>query len=653
MPGIRRTNSRGAPLDEEAEVLRAYIRDNVDPFMESFIRIPDKRGVIVPFRYQYGQRLIAKRQAEAERAGRPFRVYILKSRQVGLTTWMVNRNFTKCLANNYRRCVTVAHLEDRAKEILGKIKITYNKLPANLQFELAQDSKYEFGFADFGSKMFVVSGATLKSMELARGDTVQDVHASELTRWGDPEKGLIELQHVCHKLEGSNIGIETTGKNYGSYPHNLWNASKKGQTMYDAIFLNWKDDPETDLGSERCRKWMLFNYGEEYFEIAGIRPNDPRLQVWTDYERDKRMQEVWEYEPQLIERGKLYNLTPGNIWWSYQCLRDTCNGNWDLFLEDYPCSEDEAWQTRGHLYFSPYVLNALSHQIENVPHVIFEIKMEHLESGFKSFAQLNENPKIDTDDDEIPHLIVWAPPMDGRHYVIAGDSSAGNVGSDPSSIFVIDMITGEMMCEFHGVIKPHQTGILMDSLGRIYNIAMSAPEVNNQCGMSTLQQIQRLFYPKVYQERKLDNIKERLSNKAGWYTGPVTRPMALALLSRVLEAAAANPGMAGAIRSKGFLNECRTFIDNPNTGKPEAMGSCHDDRVITLAIAWMVAQIETKGWKDDILGMLRPTELTENNSGLILAKNMTVDEALAQVKQQLRVGEYSYGQQGQFWGNQG
>lgn len=607
MPGVRRTNSKAAPLTEAAELMRAYIRENIDAFIETQIKVVDERAKLVPFKYRYGQRLVADIQKDAEKAGRPLRAYILKSRQIGITTQTVNRNFVKCLTNDNRRCVTVAHLETRAQDILNKVKGTYNRLPEMLRFELAQDSKVELGFADFGSKMFIVSGATIKSIELARGDTVQDVHASEITRWADVEHALFELQQVCHMVEGTSILIETTGRAFGSYAHQLWDASKKGKTPYVAKFLAWQDDPDCNLDDG-----------------------------WTDYERDRRMMEVWEYEPALIERAKLFNLKPGCIWWSYLILRDNCLGNWEMFLEDYPCSEDEAWRSRGQLYFSSNSLTAINHNAQDIPSLIFEIGMSELEDGFKSFADLRENPKLDIDDDDKPHLIVWARRREGRRYVIGGDSSAGNVGSDPSSIFVIDMITGEMMCEFHGCVKPHQTGRLMDSIGRLYNIAKAAPEINNQCGLSTLQELQRLFYPEIYIDRKLDDVKQKLTNKAGWYTSNVSRNMMLSLMSRVVEGAGDGaPSLSGAIRSKGWLKEARTFIQNANTGKPEAQTGCHDDRIIALAICWMVAQIETKGWKEDIISVLRPTQLTEADSGLILAKNMTVDEVLQQINNQM------------------
>jgi hypothetical protein len=608
MPGVRRTQSKPAALSEAAELVRSVARNHIDTFIQQNFRVTDFAGKEVDFKYKWGQRQVAKILQEMERARIPVRVYVLKSRQIGLTTMTANRNFVKIWANNNRRAVTIAHLDKRASEILGKLKFAYSKLPAFLRFELSQDSKHELGFADFNSKMYIASAATIKSIELARGDTIQDIHASELTRWADPEHGLFELQQVCHAVDGTSIVIETTGKQYGSYAHQLWRDSKAGKTRYRAKFLPWQEDPECDLDGGK----------------------------WTDEERDRYMKEVWEYEPQLLERAKVFNLSPGHTYWAYLQLRYECLGNFEKFLEDYPCTDEEAWRSKGQLYFDGHHITKLMQRVADINYVGFNVSLNSLEEGFSSFGELQQSSKIDIDSDD-PHILVWRLPQAGRRYVVSGDSSSGTEGGDPSSSFVIDMYTGEMMAEFHGLVKPHQHARMMASLGTIYFNALAAPEVNSM-GLATLQDLLRI-YPYIFLWRLFDDVEQKVSKRLGWYTSPKSRGLMLALLARVVEEAANdNPMMMGAIRSPGLVNEMRTFLDDPI--KPQAQKGTHDDRIMALAIAWYVAQLETRGAKDDILSVLRPTELHETAAGLVLANNMTVEDALAAVKKQLRMQEY-------------
>jgi hypothetical protein len=613
MPGVRRTKTKPALLSEAAQLLRQVAREYVDEFIQTQFKVVDPAGNVVNFKYKHGQNIVAAIFRQQEDAGEPVRDYILKSRQIGLTTMTANRNFVKTWANDNRRAITVAHLDLRAQEILGKIKFAYSKLPPQVRFELSQDSKAALEFADFNSKMFICSAATIKSIELARGDTVQDVHASELTRWADPEHGMFELQQVCHMLAGTSIVIETTGKRYGSWAHKFWQLTKAGKTPYRPIFLKWQDDPECDLDRG----------------------------TWTDEMRDRFMREVWEYCPDLIERGQIFNLKPGCIYWAYLKLRDQCNGNWESFIEDYPCSDEEAWRSKGDLYFGANNIIKLLHRVQEIPYVGYKLTLENLENGFKSFGELTHVTELDFDSDEA-WICVWKGPMDGRRYVVPSDSSSGT-GSDFSSNYVQDMYTGEQMTEFSGMVQPHQNAIVMESLARIYNCALAAPEVNSM-GMATLQELKRK-YPHIFIWRSLDDNKQRLSNKLGWYTSEKSRNLMLALAKRVVEEVASDNVLTnGVIRSTRLINQMRTFVNDPITGRPEAASGCNDDCVITFAIGWFVSQLETAGAQDDILNILRPIGVQESQGGVLMAKKMDVYDAIDFVRQQLRIEEYgNYG----------
>lgn len=577
------------------------------------MRVVDERARAVPFKYRHGQREVARIQAEADRTGKPLRLYVLKSRQIGITTQTANRNFVKILANDNRRAVTVAHTDKRASEILQKLKFAYANLPEILRFELAQDSREAIGFADFNSKMFICSAATIKAIESARGDTVQDVHASELTRYADPEYALFELQQVCHKVEGTSIVIETTGKRYGSYGHSLWRASKQGKTIYTAKFLPWQEDPDCDLDKGK----------------------------WTDLERDRRMKEVWEYEPQLLQRAKELALKPGHTFWGYLQLKDQCNGNFARFLEDYPCTEDEAWQSKGELFFGSNAVGALERKVAQIKCASFDVQLAQLENGFRSFGDLHENPHVDIYDEAMPpHILLWKLPQNGRRYIVSGDSSSGNPDGDASASHVIDMHSGEMMVEFHGAVRPHQHARVMESLCKIYNDAIAVPEVNHM-GMATLQELMRSGV-NVWRWRKLDSASGKLSGLYGWYTAPLSRDLALtAVLRLVDEIAKGNPSTEDSIKSMGLVDEMRTFIENDQTGKPEAAQGFHDDRIMSFAIAFFVATIETRGAAEDIVNILRPQELQDDaTQQLIHTPGLSVEQAVNLVRNKLRMEEY-------------
>jgi hypothetical protein len=358
---------------------------------------------------------------------------------------------------------------------------------------------------------------------------------------------------------------------------------------------------------------------------------------------DQRVQIAFDFEPRLEELQRLYKLTPGNLVYAYGILKHRVAGNWEQFLEDYPCDEEMAWRSKGDLFFGSNNISKLLKMTNEIPYQLFMLDRTLLQTGFTSFNDLlAPQDKFDILDRDAPHIVVWEDPRFNREYIVSGDSGAGTVRGDPSSTFVIDKNTGDMMAEFHGLVQPHQHAAIMKSLGKIYNTALLAPEANS-IGMSTLNEILR-DYPNVYRWRKLDDVTGRLTKAAGWWTSTKTRTLALGLLARIVEEVAREGSeVTSMIKSRGAVNEMRTFVENPERGAPEAAAGCQDDRIMALAIAYFVAGQETKGLKDDILSLLRPATEDEINALQLQRpyESMPVKDVVELIKKNMRLDEYN------------
>lgn len=222
---------------------------------------------------------------------------------------------------------------------------------------------------------------------------------------------------------------------------------------------------------------------------------------------------------------------------------------------------------------------------------------------FENFTDLEKIDKIDENGSK-PFFKIWDGPRSNSHYLVCSDSAEGLEDGNFSSTFVIDMYTYEMMCEFHGRVRPDEHAYIIASLANIYNAAMAAPEYNTP-GNATLQELKKI-YPNIYRWKHIDDFKPRLSNKLGWQTNSTTRPLMLALAKRLVEDLARgrlfNPGM---IKSTALVDEMRTFVVQEIDGKAEAASGCQDDRVMAWAICCMVASQETYGSTNDILSMYK------------------------------------------------
>jgi hypothetical protein len=67
--------------------------------VQSNVWIVDDGGNEMKLRYRHGQRLLATAIRRQERAGRPVRIFDLKSRQIGTTTQVSTRNLSETMLN--------------------------------------------------------------------------------------------------------------------------------------------------------------------------------------------------------------------------------------------------------------------------------------------------------------------------------------------------------------------------------------------------------------------------------------------------------------------------------------------------------------------------------------------------------------------------
>jgi len=239
---------------------------------------------------------------------------------------------------------------------------------------------------------------------------------------------------------------------------------------------------------------------------------------------------------------------------------------------------------------------------------------------------------------------LWEPPAPGDQYVIGSFSTTGSQNDAPSVSYVINKIDGRMMCSFRGKVKPHQHANIINSLGQIYNLATAAPEVRTPEGMATLGELNRLRYPRLYIWRRFDDAEEKLTNRLGWYTGPMGRELTMTLLARVLQQAAEGflPIHAQLLRDRGLISEMQTFIVDPDSGALGPQPNCYDTRIKAIAIAWFVGDMETRGMGGGLLESLRPCQILVANQTLGIEPGSSVAEMIKRAKNYLTREGYTF-----------
>jgi hypothetical protein len=556
--------------DAKLELVRKLASQRADVFIQDKLKIPlDKSGEVVPFKYNWTQKRAYEIYQEELKSGKPIRLWFLKARRVGLTSVFAADDLIDAWSRNNRRVGIVAHNDDRARRILAMCKFFYKQLPPQYRLPLSKDATAGLKFADHDSELVI---GTCKFPEKVRGDGLHRAHLSEAA-WYQKNFGLVmnEVATTIAPEEGTAIIIETTGRNRGSACHKHWEASAKRETQYRAEFLAWIQDP------------------------TSVRP------FTSDLQKKVIMDEIMNIEPRLDAKNRFFKLTGEQCHWAYWNFIHRCNLDFEYFCREFPYDVEEAWTSEGSSFFGDNEITKMTSAVQGEP-TLYSFKGRFINQMFSKFSELEQVSKIGESDSAL-HIKLWKDPHGKDEYVIGADVSLGEAGSTFSAGYVIHKRTREMVCAYHGRIRPDEHAFVLASLGKIYNTAKLAPEVNpGGGGMSIITDLYRLGYHNIYEWRHRDKIggPER-TNAAGWWTTQATRPTILTELRKMFHDCAHgrfnDPGM---FKDRALLNEMRSFHVDPESNRAEAAEDAYDDRIIGLAIAHRVAADEVMWQPDDI-----------------------------------------------------
>lgn len=164
-------------------------------------------------------------------------------------------------------------------------------------------------------------------------------------------------------------------------------------------------------------------------------------------------------------------------------------------------------------------------------------------------------------------------------YIFGVDTSEGIDGGDYSTVTVWNRMTGEEAAFYKGLIEPDKLAKLLNVWGRKFNNALMVVEVNNH-GLTTLTVLKQLMYPTLYfRMAQFETIGTRYSDRLGWKTTKLTRPLLIDDLSQAVREELLT------IHSKDTLDEMSTFIYDKNNNMVPS-GTAHDDCIFSAAIGY-------------------------------------------------------------------
>jgi hypothetical protein len=619
-------------------------------------RIVDKARQLVPLtatdpQLEFDEALEGQREA-----GLPMRAIILKARQLGFSTWTEAKIAQRVTQLPYQNAVVVAHEVKAAGAIFNMTERMHSHLPTEEELGLGFSIKPPItgrSFSDNGRKHLsfgepskvrreagrgghsTISVDTAQSPESGRSETRNLVHLSEVAKW--PERAtqgtqskMISVLNSVPYLPETLVVLESTANGLNHF-YRRWVSAREGV-----------DDPDT---------------GETYVPIFFAWWRDPSyaMPFSSDTDRARFIETIGTgpYGDDEVALVELYGCSPEQLRWRRMQIRTQHEDNVDLFRQEYPASDEEAFIGSGNPVFPGILVGRAIKAVESAPEPVkgtlreVETVTRKTRGGTIDIpTKVLWVPEGECARDE-PLLSVWEHPRGGEdvdveddldtyrlppaalaalreqreaalrealergpgQYVVAADVAEGEANTFTSGDFhalhVLDHVTKTQVAEYESHMDLHKLPRWIFLVALYYNEAILGVERNGP-GVAVVEPLKNdLRYRRLYKQRKVDQQRShKIREKIGWTTDQVTKPELEVTFGQALQEE------THGLRSVRCARQLNTYVEDER-GRHGAQSGEHDDLLMAAMIARRIAVLmqprrprARRGWlpADDVTG---------------------------------------------------
>jgi len=475
---------------------------------------------------------------------------ILKSRQLGFTTFIDLYILDSILFNTNKEGLVIAHKVDDATTIFDKkIEFAIRNMASDVKgafFKINQKSSKKIQVViDYGPEAGSTSSIAVSVS--GRSGTYHLVHISEFAkmcaaypkRAEEVERGTFPTVPFDGFIFVESTAEGMAGRFYEMFQQNWLTREKITPQLSQVEFLP-----------------HFYNWQYDDMEMKKIYEPIPVTEMlvceidWGSYQIEHKLTDIeitYYYMKWLQFGGKN---SPDAI---------------KSLMQEYPTTQEEAFLSTGQTYFSTAKVAKLLAVVE---------KGTKGEMGYSGKEVIFNEVSSGS-------LEIFKQPEAGVRYIIGGDTAEGLADGDFQVLYVINHKTQKCDAIYRSHVPPDELATEAYKLGKYYNWALVGIEVNKD-GLWVNDALEKLGYLNLYYRKSFDDITQKVTKFFGWKTTSATRPFALAALKAVFFK-----------MEEGFpavmLNEMLTFIRNEK-GKPEAMAKKHDDVIMAGSIGYAILQ---------------------------------------------------------------
>ncbi len=584
--------------EEKQKVIEAFVRvRNKEDFCfwaATYVYIKNKGGgEDVLFRLTRPQRRFVARLEKKRRAGKPIRIVLLKARQWGgSTTSQLYMAWLQLVHKVGLNSLIIAHQGMASDEIKDMFDRMIKSYPTSLLYEMgAQYDENESKFVGVGKSGAIhrvpqrnckIKLGTAERPDSCRGGDYNLVHCSEVGIWkktdGKSPEDIVRSACSGILLEPyTMIVYESTANGTGNFFQREYDAAKRGQSQFEAMFVSWFDIDQYSMPIEDVEAFATNLWLNRNNENANSNREESGRYLWWLWEKGATLEAINWY---IQERSK-YN-------------------DHGQMASEYPSDDVEAFVHSGARVFDRYKVELLRGACK-APKYIGDVYGD-ADTGEDCLKNLRFS------EDRQGLLWVWSlPEIDenvkvANRYLAIVDIGGRSKKADWSVITVIDrmfMMEGgkpAIVAQWYGHIDMDLLAWKSAQIAAFYDNALLVIESNtaetkdrerNVDGDQSayiLNQIKGVYDNLYARKQSEEDIKQKAPRKLGFHTNTRTKPMIISTLVKM-------------VRESGYVERDERCLDEYLTYEKKgsvyaAIAGKHDDLLMTRAIGLHICYYE-------------------------------------------------------------
>lgn len=612
VPLVKKLIKAGSIRTFITKTLKAeYTEEDKQKVIEQFVRIRIKYdfcfwaamycfikqkggGEDIRFRLNRPQRKLISRFESKRINNKPIRLILLKARQWGgSTATQLYMAWLQLVHQTGLNSLIVGHLKDASTEVKDMFDRMIKKYPTWLLYNIGE------AYNDKEPKLVGVGGmqniqripqrnckikiGTAESPDSARGGDYNLVHCTEVGLWKKTEGKKPEdiVRSACSGVllkPYTMIVYESTANGTGNFFHREYEAAKKGESQFEALFIAWYDIEQYTMPIADIYTFASTLYANRNNNNTNTTREESGRYLWWLWEQGATLEAIQ--------------------WYIHERMKYDDHGD---MASEFPSDDVEAFVHSGARVFDKYKVEALKPACK-APKCIGDVYAD-ADSGKDALKNIRFT------EDKQGLLWIWAlPEIDPNEtikdrYLVVVDVGGRSKGADFSVILVLDrlfMMDGgkpSVVAQWYGHIDMDLLAWKAAQVASFYDNALLVIEsntiethdkersVDGDQSSFLLMEIKDV-YPNLYARRQSeDDVINKAPRKYGFHTNVSTKPMIISTLVKVIR-----EGLY-VERDLRCLDEYLTYEKRPNGSFSAILGK-HDDLLMTRAIGLHICFFE-------------------------------------------------------------